>query len=334
MKERLVYFDIAKFLGLMMIILGHFGVPDINTFVYTFHVPLFFLISGYFFTPKTDYKTFIKTKFKQLIIPYFLVMFCVIILNALFSLYHHTAFTEIKYKTFDYLIGYLYGSGYINNIKGYQIQTVGPIWFCLALFWDFVLLNYLISKKHLPFILAVLFVIGYYSSQLLWLPFSIQSSMTSVLFVYIGYLAKKYNIMNYPVTIGQILPLLCLWGICIGYGGRFLIVHNYSVFFITDIIAAIAACYLFVLFCRFIEENAKSVAVMAYLGRYTLVMLCFHNIDITIMPWNEYYLTPNTDGSVVLLKLLITIFKFIFPILGALWVSKVNALKKLFSIKS
>lgn len=334
MKERLVYFDIAKFLGMMMIILGHFGVPDINTFVYTFHVPLFFLISGYFFIPKKDYKAFIKIKFKQLIIPYFLVMLCVIVLNVLFSFYNHTAFTEIKEKTFDYFIGYLYGSGYINNIKGYQIQTVGPMWFCLALFWDFVLLNYLIFKKHLPFILAVIFIIGYYSSQILWLPFSIQSSMTSVLFVYIGYLAKKYNIMNYPVTIGQILPLLCMWGICIFYGGRFLIVHNYSVFLITDIIATIFACYLFILFCRFIEENAKSTAFMAFLGRYTLVMLCFHSIDIIIMPWNKYFLTPNTDSSVVLLKLLITILKFIFPILGAFWVSKIDTLKKLFSIKN
>ena len=65
-KRRIEYFDTAKFIGMMMIILGHFGVPEINRFVYTFHIPLFFLISGYFYAPRESTVLLVKNKFRQL----------------------------------------------------------------------------------------------------------------------------------------------------------------------------------------------------------------------------------------------------------------------------
>lgn len=54
-KRRIEYFDTAKFIGMMMIILGHFGVPEINRFVYTFHIPLFFFDKRLFLcSPRID----------------------------------------------------------------------------------------------------------------------------------------------------------------------------------------------------------------------------------------------------------------------------------------
>ena len=39
---------------MLCIIAGHFGIVSAGRFVFTFHVPLFFLLSGYFLSTKGD----------------------------------------------------------------------------------------------------------------------------------------------------------------------------------------------------------------------------------------------------------------------------------------
>ena len=330
---RIAFFDIAKFIAMMMVILGHFGVPDINRFVFTFHIPLFFLISGYFFKPYDKTFSLLAIKARQLLIPYLFVMSAVIFIYIFRNFFDGYNVIDTLTGIKDYIIGYLYGSGYIDNVLGYHIEIVGPIWFCLALFWNFILLNCILKNKYPLFYILLCFVVGYWSSQYVWLPFSIQSSLTSLLFFYLGYIAKQQNILSKRVCISHTLPLLCIWGIGLSYGGQFLIVQNYSVSLINDIIVALAACYLVLLYCRWLENNTKSAKIMAFLGKYTIVMLCFHSIDVNVMPWNEYFKTPNTSGTIVFTKILITFVKFLFPIFGALIVAKSTTLRKFFALK-
>lgn len=70
-KNRINYFDIAKGIGMLCVILGHLSLSAINMVVFTFHMPLFFIISGYFMK-KQDTRLVIHKKFRQLLIPYFL----------------------------------------------------------------------------------------------------------------------------------------------------------------------------------------------------------------------------------------------------------------------
>lgn len=63
MVQRIRYFDIAKGLAITCMILGHailrFGdsvdgghfLLKLNDFIFSFHMPLFFIISGYFMHP-------------------------------------------------------------------------------------------------------------------------------------------------------------------------------------------------------------------------------------------------------------------------------------------
>lgn len=59
MKERIGYIDAAKAVGIWLVVMGHCSntivqYPYLVSFIYLFHMPLFFLISGYFFkTPVT-----------------------------------------------------------------------------------------------------------------------------------------------------------------------------------------------------------------------------------------------------------------------------------------
>lgn len=53
MKVRENWIDWAKSIGIMLVIMGHYGMGDkiYGTFIYAFHMPLFFIVSGYLFTP-------------------------------------------------------------------------------------------------------------------------------------------------------------------------------------------------------------------------------------------------------------------------------------------
>ncbi len=68
--KRLRYVDIAKGIAIICIILGHLGNVNINRFIFTFHVPIFFLITGYFINKKRSIKEFVYVKFRALIVPY------------------------------------------------------------------------------------------------------------------------------------------------------------------------------------------------------------------------------------------------------------------------
>lgn len=71
--KRLDYIDIAKGLGMLTIIWGHIVHEGwSNQFVYSFHIPLFFFLSGMVFNA-SKYQTvgeLIKKRVKTLLIPY------------------------------------------------------------------------------------------------------------------------------------------------------------------------------------------------------------------------------------------------------------------------
>lgn len=78
MKERIDWVDTAKGWGIFFIILTHIDFKTFSGWLYSFHVPLFFFISGFLFSPKENFKIFFLNKFKKMIIPYFSMMFIVV----------------------------------------------------------------------------------------------------------------------------------------------------------------------------------------------------------------------------------------------------------------
>lgn len=82
-STRLQYIDIAKGIAMICIILGHLGNASINRIVFTFHVPIFFFITGYFTNKKRDLNGFIKNKAKTLLVPYIITSIVIIIIGTL-----------------------------------------------------------------------------------------------------------------------------------------------------------------------------------------------------------------------------------------------------------
>lgn len=73
MNEHKYWVDWMKALGMLFIIWGH-AFPEVFTpFIYSFNVPLFFIVSGYLYKRDESFNIFLKKNFISLIIPYLLL---------------------------------------------------------------------------------------------------------------------------------------------------------------------------------------------------------------------------------------------------------------------
>lgn len=73
LKSRQEWVDIAKGLGIIAVVMGHSGNAVITHYLSWFHMPLFFMLSGYFFKP-IEPKVFLSwcnNIAKRLLVPYF-----------------------------------------------------------------------------------------------------------------------------------------------------------------------------------------------------------------------------------------------------------------------
>ncbi|WP_337137408.1 acyltransferase family protein [Morganella morganii] len=147
-SNRIKWVDSLKFLGILAIYIGHLGKGGgpFTDFVWLYHVPLFFFISGFFsdYKNNTNFKDFIKSRFKRLMLPYYAFTLLLLFINAsnnnldFISLY--TPIKEILY-------------GVRND------NYVGTVWFFNCLF-SLSILDYIfmraIKNKYIILLISIL----------------------------------------------------------------------------------------------------------------------------------------------------------------------------------
>ncbi|HEY9096719.1 MAG TPA: acyltransferase family protein [Hydrogenophaga sp.] len=186
--HRLTWLDAAKGLGIALIVWGHiYSITEPTTlqvYVYAFHVPLFFFLSGLTFNPdRYNFSELFRAKTRTLLLPYLVYAF----LGFLFYLagYLFAQRMGLKIAQFDYgllppLLGILYGS--LGD--GHLVNT--PVWFVIALFCT-LMLGKAINHPALPRpwrIGAAMFIgaLGYVLGGLVKLPFSLAPAMLGLVF--------------------------------------------------------------------------------------------------------------------------------------------------------
>ena len=70
--SRISWIDFCKGIGIFLVVLGHtLRDKNIVMYIYSFHMPLFFFLSGIVFnSTKFDWKTLLKSRFNSLLLPY------------------------------------------------------------------------------------------------------------------------------------------------------------------------------------------------------------------------------------------------------------------------
>ncbi len=336
-ENRLRYIDIARGIAIICIILGHLGNKTINSVVFTFHVPIFFFITGFFISSKKPIKEFVKAKFRTLIVPYILTCLVIILLGTLQGWFHGDAVLALK----KWAYASLYGAGDTYK-KPFYIPQIGALWFLLASFFGGVFLRISLNFKtsiRLAFI-ACLFAAGYYSRALFWFPFSIQAGACSALFMYMGFLLKnsKETLSNLPQEVkyfGVVIAVIAWISFIHDFKG-FWLVHCNIGRGIVDIFGCICACAVVILISKILDSKTEHISeFLSYFGKYSLLVLCVHIIELNLFPWWSIAAKLVQYGLPEYSKLLFVMVAKLTADLTCVYVlSKISFVKRLYGIRN
>lgn len=231
-KSRIGFVDVAKGIAMISIILGHIHISSVNAVVYTYHVPLFLLITGYFISQKQTVLAFTEKRLRVLMAPYFVTCAAIIILAALLGLRDGSSLLQL----INWSWASVYGSGNVYQTP-FDILSIGAIWFLPASCFAAILFRCILQlpEKWRPLAVGALFAAGHLSSAyLFWFPMSIQAGCCCVLYLYIGWLFRqnedRIRSLGKEVKISAVLLGILAWLIFIrnfqGIKG-FYIVRNF-----------------------------------------------------------------------------------------------------------
>lgn len=259
--------DIAKGIGIILVVYGHLVNP-IHREIFLFHMPLFFLLSGYFFSTEKDWTTFIKDKIRKLIYPFCCFYFLSFLLRLCIEK------------------GNLYESfcvGIYDEVSRQFISINTPLWFLLALFEIFIisfLTEKYVKKVWVKIIITgIITLIGYESAmheRYTIIPFLAQACM-GYIFFRIGYWLKMKNTLKKKVSIFAISLLILGYGIGVTFNvttDLFLLKmdSNYLLFFIPALCGSLLVIYL----SKYLQ-NKRYTDWLSYLGKNSLLIMCVHS---------------------------------------------------------
>ena len=310
MKQRIAYFDIAKGIGMLCIIAGHMGVAAINDVVFTFHVPLFFIISVFFISFSEDFVVYARKRFKDLIYPYIYCSIGLLLIRIPINVIKGTQ-ERIVPELMSIFLQALYGSGGNENITLFGIKQIGAIWFLWALFWALLIVKSLVNKKHGAYLIFLIAAISYISSKFVWLPLDLQAGGVASLFVYVGALIKKnrsnlFDESNDALFLSGILTLI----ISSTMGFQLYINTNYYCKGIVSIICALLISCFVIYISRFIEKFSLFSEILKFYGVNSIYILCFHLLELNNINYGKY--VNNISLPYELQILLIFAFKIFF----------------------
>lgn len=293
-NKRWDYNDLAKSLGMLAILWGHIRLTGwSNAFVYAWHIPLFFFLSGMVFDKSkyTDFKTFLIKKVKSLLVPYVIFSFLTWIMWAVFSFVTHAHIESYWMPLAQTFIAQ--GSG------GFLLHNV-PLWFVTCLFM-MEIVYYAIADWKRGWILAVTIIlaaISYYMItyinviDITLLPWNIEVVCLGLPFYVVGHLiVQKWghqqiqNWVNRHRSIALILFLILAVVVMIGshFNGSISFGHAAIHNPLITYPCAFAGIIMLLLICLFLAgtnaclHNAKWIQWFKWFGRNSFTAMAIHN---------------------------------------------------------
>lgn len=282
MKERIHWIDWSKCILIYLVVVAHYGriSPFVDNLICAFHMPAFFMISGYLHKQMPVKQSVIKN-FKRLIVPAFLF--------SLLCWGYFVALMVIKDVpfTFDgYVSKFLFGMIFYDRPN--VTPPCGVIWFLQVLFISKILLD-IVARYGDKAIFAACAVCAvatwvWYTADIndMRYQFLLQRTCASFPFVALGYVAKEKQLFLKLSRVGW-LPylLLALYLVGVVYNGRVGIAtwrfgHDVVLYYLV----ALTGCICFFLFVNKIKFGGGNLLINISNG--TIIILCLHRIMISL----------------------------------------------------
>lgn len=316
-SSRIDYIDVFRSIGIILMVMGHIGFGEtFDFFIHAFHMPMFFVISGFFYKPKSSEELpigqMILKKSKSLLLPY-----------VVFGAGHYLFYVLLNtHRGIPVRLDPLIHLCSTNTIG---LPICGALWFLTALFFTdliFFLLDRYIRNKVLFVIIVIgISLIGNFANIIFsfTLPFALSASFVGVGLYFIGYCLarsdKKYGFLkNMSWLHNVLLSILTIVLIFVnGYinmrEGTYAII---PLFWLNSVLSTLVILNFSRLVYPFIEQNIMG-RWLCGIGKCSIVYVCLNQIIIFIVTLcvNKYLVL-----SFVLAKILITVvvFGFLFII--------------------
>lgn len=276
--------DIVKGIAILLMVFCHTrsSIDFFQTWVYAWHMPIFFYICGWLTAYNKgsipDIVDHLKKRFFQLGVPYFI--WCIILL-AFYAILSHIGSGNSFYSIYN------------NAIKILSFQGIDSLWFIPIYAFTEILIKFIfarISNYAIIIINAILIIL-----------LSLFSS-TDIIFVKIllkiayGVCYASIGYITYDIHINRTTALLLLFltSLCILHNG-FSAIGNlaFGRSIIIAIISGATLCFsLLNLFDNNIHNN-HILTLVSSIGRYSIIILCTNNILIEIIRLFDYKIFNN-----------------------------------------
>lgn len=286
--EREAIFDIMKGIGILAVIAGHSAgqltfVDAVSwKLIYSFHMPMFFIIAGYFYKEKHELLQKTKRDFKRLILPYIATSICFFFYQMLTD---ETFCTTYKYT----LIAFLWGTGESHTSAIWpNMPHIGAIWFLLALFWCRTFFNIIFIKTKHPYIIVIITAViaTIIDRYVINLPLGILPGLSALSFYLLGYYFRHFKINQYEI----LLCAVC-WIIHIFYS-RIDMCNCFYKYYPIDILGTTFGTMLAYIISKKISFFSYSKYITK-LGQTSLIILCFHTLENNIIDYDKIPITQN-----------------------------------------
>ena len=263
MKKRLDWIDLSKGIGIILMVLGHMpSMPRvIHDWIFTYHMPLFFFLSGYLFRKKNPKKC-LKESAQSYLLPS-------VVYSALFIAIDYILFVDIH--NIEISIGrFLSGQG-----------SFDVLWFFVSMFWVKNVYNFIIEKasdeKKANLIMIIICIIAYcFTLFKIGITFKFMTSIVSVLFFASGYEYRQRDggefnkkKLGEKATGAFVINILCLATIYwVGWNVLDINSQQYGNLIITYV-AAISGV-LFIVYISRILENYRIMKPIIFIGENSL----------------------------------------------------------------
>lgn len=305
LKKRDPTFDIMRGIGILLVVLGHAGFP-FSGWIYLFHMPLFFMLSGWFFKPADSSAGLLHSllnKIKTLWLPF-------VVANTIFTICNNL-FLQLHILTGDERIlempgNLVHSPVTLKDIVGRTVhwclfdggtQLGGALWFLQALFQISVLyavLNFLfrrfLSEKAAfwaqTLLSAAFLAAGFACQQVNWSVWLLNVALTCYPLYHLGVLLRRFSALPRSHRTMAVLGTGSSAGLAVlqNFGGISLASNDYPgpVFLL---LCSLLGWYTVYAAARFLGCLGGTKIFFAYAGRHSRIVLILHLLCFKPITW-------------------------------------------------
>jgi fucose 4-O-acetylase-like acetyltransferase len=284
MKQRLEYIDIAKGIGIILVVLSHSEHWELMYYTSAFFVPIFFFCSGYTSARKNiSLNTCFRRQAIKLLKPY---LFFSILLLLCFHDFSLRAIAGIVYSRYC-----LYPFGTEPDICHFMIVGNYPMWFLTCMVIAYLLYDLLIYYPRYQYWLIGIYLVATTGATHLpiLLPWSLDTAPLMAVVMYGGTMANRYlspSMQKWEWTF--IIPYLVLLPFCSDIN---ISVRMYGFNMLTYLLAALTGCIVVIWLTRHLQGTLVGKGLQQ-IGVHSLTIFCIEipfiligkQLSVSILP--------------------------------------------------